>query len=193
MRRNVLAFLGFILMVVFLGCDMMGNGDIKSEERTIEGFYGVKLEGVANINVYPEENYRVIVKTDSNLMDRVLTTVSGNILHISQKSGPFNATELTINVYMPEIKSIILSGTGNIKVFTGNSSDLSISKSGTGNIDAQNFQVQNVTINQSGTGNTKIWATNNLNGTLSGTGNISYKGNPDINVIISGTGNIIQL
>jgi len=192
MRRNVLAFLGFMLMVVFLGCDM-GNGNIISEERTVEGFNGVKLEGVANINVYPGENYRVIVKTDSNLMDRVITTVSSNILHISQKSGPFNATKLTIDVYMPEIKSIILSGTGNLKVFNGNSSELSISKSGTGNIDAQNFQVQNVTINQSGTGNTKIWATNNLNGTLSGTGNISYKGNPDINVIISGTGNIIQL
>jgi len=192
MRRNVLAFLGFMLMVVFLGCDM-GNGNIISEERTVEGFNGVKLEGVANINVYPGKNYRVIVKADSNLMDRVLTTVSGNILHISQKSGPFNATELAIDVYMPEIKSIILSGTGNLKVFNGNSSELSISKSGTGNIDAQDFQVQNVTINQSGTGNTKIWATNNLNGSLSGTGNIYYKGNPEINVNITGVGNIRPL
>ena len=49
MRRNVLAFLGFMLMVVFLGCDM-GNGDIVSEERIVEGFNGVKLEGVANTN-----------------------------------------------------------------------------------------------------------------------------------------------
>jgi hypothetical protein len=192
MRRNVLAFLGFMLMVVFLGCDM-GNGNIISQERTVEGFNGVKLEGVANINVYPGENYRVIVKTDSNLMDRVLTTVSGNILHISQKSGPFNATELTIDVYMPEIKSIILSGTGNLKVFNGNSSELSISKSGTGNIDAQDFQVQDVTINQSGTGNSKIWATNNLNGSLSGTGNILYKGSPTINVNKTGVGNIRPL
>jgi len=192
MRRNVLAFFGFMLMVVFLGCDM-GNGDIISEERTVEGFNGVKLEGVANINVYPGENYRVIVKTDSNLMDRVLTTVSGNILHISQKSGSFNATELTIDVYMPEIKSIILSGTGNLKVFNGNSSGLSISKSGTGNIDAQDFQVQNVTINQSGTGNSKVWAINTLNVTLSGTGNIFYKGNPTVNVNKTGTGNIKPL
>jgi len=192
MKRNVLAFFSFMLMVVFLGCDM-GNGDIISEERTVEGFNGVKLEGVANINVYPGENYRVIVKTDSNLMDRVLTTVSGNILNISQKSGAFNATELTIDVYMPEIKNIILSGTGNIKVFNGNSSELSISKSGTGNIDAQDFQVQNITINHSGTGNSKIWATNTLNGTLSGTGNILYKGNPTISINKTGTGNIKPL
>ena len=192
MRRNVLAFLGLMLMVVFLGCEM-GNGEVISQERNVEGFNGVKLEGVGNVNVYPGENYRVIVKTNSNLMDRVLTTVSGNILHISQKSGIFNATELTIDVYIPEITSIVLSGTGNIKVYNGNSSELSISKSGTGNIDAQDFQVQDVTINQSGTGNTKIWATNNLNGSLSGTGNIYYKGNPEINVNITGVGNIRPL
>jgi len=104
MRRNVLAFFGFMLMVVFLGCEM-GDGDVISQERNVEGFHGVKLEGVGNVNVYPGETYRVTVKTDSNLMDKVLTTVSGNILQITQKSGTFNATELTINVYMPEIKS----------------------------------------------------------------------------------------
>jgi len=192
MKRNVLAFLGFMLMVVFLGCDI-GNGNIISEERTVEGFNGVKLEGVANINIHPGEDYLVIVKTDSNLMDRVSTKVSGNILNISQKSGAFNATELTVDVYMPEIKSINLSGTGNIKVFSGESSELSISKSGTGNIDAQDFEVQNVTISQSGTGNTKIWATNTLNGSLSGTGNIFYKGSPTININKTGTGNIKSL
>jgi len=192
MKRNVLAFLGFMLMVVFLGCDM-GNGDIISEERTVEGFNGVKLEGVANINIHPGENYLVIVKTDSNLMDRVLTTVSDNNLQISQKSGAFNATELTVDVYMPEIKNITLKGTGNIKVLNGESSELSITLSGTGNINAQDFQVQNVTINHSGTGNSKIWATNTLNGSLSGTGNIYYKGSPTVNVNKTGTGNIKPL
>jgi len=192
MRRNVLAFLGFMLMVVFLGCEM-GNGDVISQERTLEGFSGVKLGGVENVNIYPGESYRVVVKTDSNLMDKVLTTVSGNILQISQKSGPFNPTELTVDVYMPELKRIALSGTGNIKVSSGSSPELNISLSGTGNIDAQNFQVQNVTINQSGTGNSKIWAVNTLNVTLSGTGNIFYKGDPEIIKTITGTGNIKPL
>ena len=54
MRRNVSVFLGFMLMVVFLGCDM-GNGDVISQERNVEGFNGVKLEGVGNVNVYLEK------------------------------------------------------------------------------------------------------------------------------------------
>jgi len=192
MRKNVLAFLGLILMMVFLGCEK-GNGNIISQERNVDGFNGIKFEGVGNVNVYPGENYRVIVKTDSNLMDRVLTTVSGNILQITQKSGQFNASELTINVYMPEIKSITLNSAGNIKVFNGNSSELSISLTGAGNIEAQDLQVQNVTVNNSGAGNIKIWAINTLNGTLSGAGNISYKGSPTINVNKTGAGNINPL
>jgi len=192
MRKNVLAFLGLILMMVFLGCEK-GNGNIISQERNVDGFNGIKFEGVGNVNVYPGENYRVIVKTDSNLMDRVLTTVSGNILQITQKSGQFNASELTINVYMPEIKSITLNSAGNIKVYNGNSSELSISLTGAGNIEAQDLQVQNVTVNNSGAGNIKIWAINTLNGTLSGAGNISYKGSPTINVNKTGAGNINPL
>jgi len=192
MRKNVLAFLGLILMMVFLGCEK-GNGNVISQERNVEGFNGIKFEGVGNVNVYPGENYWVIIKTDSNLMDRVLTTVSGNILQITQKSGQFNASEITINVYMPEIKNITLNSAGNIKVFNGNYSELSISLSGAGNIEAQDLQVQNVTVNNSGTGNIKIWAINTLNGTLSGAGNISYKGSPTINVNKTGAGNINPL
>ena len=192
MRKNVLAFFLFILMVIFLGCTI-GNRNVISQERNVEGFNGIKFEGVGNVNIYPGEDYRVTVKTDSNLMDRVLTSVSGNILQISQKSGPFNPTELTINVYMPDLKNITISGTGNIKVFNGSSSELNITLSGTGNIDAQNFQVDDITINHSGTGNLKIWAVKTLNGTLSGTGNILYKGNPTNNVKITGTGNIKPL
>jgi len=181
-----------MLMVVFLGCEM-GNGDVISQERNVKEFNDVKLEGVGNVNIYPGEDFQVIVKTDSNLMDKVLTTVSGNILQISQKSGTFNATELTINVYMPELKSITLSGTGNIKVFDGSSSELNISLSSTGNIDAQNFKVDDITINHSGTGNSKIWAEKTLKGTLSGVGNILYKGNPTNTVNKTGTGNIKPL
>jgi len=192
MRKNVLAFFGFILMVFFLGCTV-GNRDVISQERNVEGFNGIKFEGVGNVNVYPGENYLVIVKTDSNLMDRVLTTVSGNILQITHKSGQFNASELTINVYMPEIKSIALNSAGNIKVFNGNSSELNISLSGAGNIEAQDLQVQNVTVNNSGAGNVKIWAINTLNGTLSGAGNILYKGSPTVNINKTGTGNINSL
>jgi hypothetical protein len=194
MERNkfVLAFLAIMVVVFIAGCDM-GNGNVISQERTVEGFNAVNLDGVGNVNIHFNENYKVTVTTDSNLQERVLTSVSGNALNITQRSGLFNAKELTIDVYLPELKSISLKGAGNFKINAGNASELSISLSGTGNIDAQNFQVQNITITHSGVGNAKVWATNTLNGSLSGVGNILYKGNPTRNVTRTGVGNINPL
>jgi hypothetical protein len=195
MRSNVffLTLWSIVLMLFFTGCDT-GNRNVTSQERAVVEFNGIALVGVGNVNVHPGENYKVIVTTDSNLQDRVLTTIiNGNTLQISQSSGSFNATELTIEVFMPELKSISLNGAGNFKINDGNSSALNFSLSGTGNIDAQNFQVQDVTITHSGVGNARVWATNSLNGTLSGVGNIFYKGDPAINVNRTGIGNISRL
>jgi hypothetical protein len=171
MKSNVLV----LIFLGFTGC-YIDNGNAISQERTVEGFNGIKLDGVGNVNVQTGENYKVVVTTDSNLHDRVLTTVNGNILCITQRSGSFNAKELTIDVYLPKLTSISLNGSGNFTVDSGNTSELTFSLSGTGNIDAQNFQVQDINITHSGVGNAKIWAINSLNGTLSGVGNIRYRG-----------------
>jgi hypothetical protein len=197
MKSNVpvLIFGAIVVFWGFTGCDI-DNGNVISQERTIEGFKGIKLDGVGNVNVHTGKNYKVVVTTDSDLQDRVLITVNGNILGITQRSGSgsFNAKELTIDVYLPELTSVSLNGAGNFTVNSGNASELTFSLSGAGNIDAQNFQVQNIDITHSGAGNAKIWATNSLNATLSGVGNIRYKGNPPIiNVNRTGVGNITQL
>jgi hypothetical protein len=194
MKGNVLVLV-FVVIVIFggfTGCDI-GNGNVIDQDRTVEGFNGIKLDGVGDVKVHTGENYRVVVTTDSNLQDRVLTTVNGNILRITQRSGSFNATRLTIDVYLPELTSISLNGAGNFTVNSGDASELNLSLSGTGNINAQNFEVQNVTITHSGVGNARIWATNTLNGNLSGVGNILYKGNPTINVNRTGVGNFKPL
>ena len=159
----------------------------------MQGFNGITLNGVGNVNVHPGETYKVIVTTDSNLQDWVLTSVNGNNLRISQRPGSFNPTELTIDVYMPELRSISLSGAANFRINNGTASKVDFSLSGAGSIDAQNFQIQNVTIRLSGVGNAKIWATNTLNGTLSGNGSILYKGNPTIKINSTGVGNIKPL
>jgi len=194
MKSNVLVsvFWAIVIFLAFTGCDI-GNGNIISQERAAGGFNSITLDGVGNVNVHPGENNKVVVTTDSNLQDKVLTSVNGNTLRITQRSGSFNANELTIDVYLSELTRISLNGTGNFTVKNGNASELALSISGTGNINAQNFQIQNAVITHSGVGDVKIWATDSLTGTLSGVGNIRYKGNPTINVKRTGVGNITPL
>ena len=194
MRNKVFVLVFGVIMTVafFTGCDV-GNGNVTSQERTVEGFNGITLDGLGNVNVHPGKDYKVVVTTDSNLHDRVLTTVNDNTLCITQRSGSFNAKELKIDVYLPEPTSISLNGSGTVTVNSGSASELTLSLSGIGNINAQNFQVQDVHITLPGAGNARIWVTNSLTGTISGVGNIRYKGNPTINVNRTGAGNITPL
>ena len=191
-KASLLIFGAIMIVGFFTGCDMF-NGSVTSQERPLEGFNGITLSGAGDVNVHPGNNFKVIVTTNDNIQDKVVTSVNDNTLRITERSGLFNASELTIDVYMPELKRISLSGAGNIKIHTGYTSDFEFSLSGAGNIDARNFRVQNATIRHSGVGNARIWATNALNGSHSGVGNILYKGSPAINVKRSGVGNIKPL
>jgi hypothetical protein len=171
-----------------------GNGDVISQERTAEGFTGVVLDGVGNINIYFTDHYRVVVTTDSNIQDIVTIVVKDNALHIDEKNNSgISSTKLTIDIYMPEINIIDLKGVGNIDVGAGGTSDLEINLSGVGNISADHYQAQTGTVMLNGVGDIKIWATNSLTGSLSGVGNILYKGNPTKNIDVSGIGQVKQM
>jgi len=130
MKGIVLTLFGIMFIGFFTGCSIMGNANVISQERKVEGFNSIMLDGVGNVNVHSNENYKVIVITDSNLQDLVLTTVNGNNLRISQRSGSLNPTELTIDVYMPELRNISLSGAGNFQINNGTASELNYSLSG---------------------------------------------------------------
>ena len=173
---------------------IQGNGNIVSQERVASDFHGITLSGVASINVHPCEDYKVEVTTDDNLQDFISVEAKNGILYIASKDNKnLRPTKLIVDVHLPELQSIKLSGVGNVKVSNGNTSNLEISLSGVGNLDAQNYEVENVTIKQSGVGNSTVWATTSLNGSLSGVGSVRYKGNPTENIKVSGVGKVNKL
>ena len=191
MKKNV--FILITSMFVLASCTI-GNGDVIRQERQVRGFNGISVEGVADVNIQPGEDYKVVVITDENLQHRVITETRNNVLNISIKSKKgFRSTRLTVNIHLPELKSLDLSGVGNVTIADGSATDLAIFLSGVGEINAQNYRIENVTIHHSGVGDMKIWATHSLEGTLSGVGNILYKGNPTVNVKVSGVGKVREM
>jgi hypothetical protein len=194
--RGSSVLLALIISVGFAACDMgnnlIGNGNIISQERTAEGFNGIMLNGVGDINVNFAETYKVIVTTDSNIQDIVAVKVDGTYLCIDKihSHNGLKPTKLVIDVYLPEIKKLNLKGVGNISIDNGVGEDLEISLHGVGNVNASNYQIKKGTVDLSGVGNIKIWATKELNGNLTGVGDILYKGNPMRNVRSDGVGKI---
>ena len=168
-----------------------GDGNIISQERAIEGFDSIVLDGVGDVNIHPGEQYKVVIRTDSNLQDNVIIKVNGSKLHIDQKQKRFNSKEMTIDVYMPELKNVTLNGVGDVKVISGSASKLEISLIGTGSIDVKNYHVENAIVVLSGVGDITLWVTQTLKGEHTGVGDILYKGTPTIKDIdFKGVGSV---
>lgn len=201
MGKILITFWAILLFAFLAGCDLnennekiKGNGNVISLERQADEFDSIVLVGVGNVNVYPAENFRVVVVTDANIQDYVIVETRNNNLTLTLKSGySYEATQITFNIYLPELSSVNTEGVGNITISAGNAENLGVYITGVGNVDSQNYEVQNITIDHSGFGNATIWATNSINGKHSGIGNILYKGNPTINVNKTGLGNIKPL
>lgn len=184
-----------IFLICFFACStdtsIIGNGSIISEERTAKEFNSIVLKGAGNVNVYPAEQYKVVVTTDSNIQDIITINVNNNSLYIDEKyHESIKPTKLIINVYLPAIGSFILNGAGNVHIGNGSNETLDLYLNGAGNINADNYQVKTGNVILNGVGNIRIWATENLSGNLSGVGNIIYKGNPTRNITMGGIGKV---
>jgi len=206
--------------LVLIGCihttgqAVLGNGTIVTQSKSAQGFSTVALAIPGNMRIHPGEEYRLVITTDSNIMDMITVEVRGSALTIGvERNANINPTELTIDVYLPALRSLSLVGSGHINVgelsassldisiigagavtlASGSASSLSVIISGSGDISAENFQASDVEVVISGAGVVSTWATNSISGVISGMGVILYRGDPRIDVVIAGAGQVMRL
>jgi hypothetical protein len=186
--KKLSVLLVLIISVVFMACSTLGKGHITSQERSAEGYNGVIHNGIGNVKIHFAENYRVVVTTNSDIQNIVTIEIKNNYLYIylEDPNTSIKPTKLEIDVYMPEIKVLNLTGVGNIDVDNGSGKDLEIILRGVGNITASNYQIKKGTIDSTGVGDIKIWVTEEINGNLAGIGEMFYKGNPKLTINVSG-------
>ena len=169
-KLNFIIFLSILVMGLLIGCGMTfantGNqeelnqnsfsnifgGGINingaSSERAIEGFDGVIFNSAGNVNIHTGEKYKVIVTTEGNYQDEIITTVKDGNLIIEDKSKNVRTPKkLTVDVYMPELKNVSLKGIGDIKVFSKNASETNTSK--LNNSRSNSFKLNNSELNNS--------------------------------------------
>jgi hypothetical protein len=169
-----------------------GNSDVVSRERPVGEFTGLTLDGVAKVNIHFAAAHRVVVTTGANIQDRVTTVVEDNMLNIDL-NGEVKNSRITVDIYLPAIDVINLSGVGSIESDEGSGPDLTIRHTGVGTIDLEEYRAGNVSITGSGVGTIRTWAENSLGGDWSGVGSLYYKGNPRMNINFNGVGRFRQI
>jgi len=188
---------------------------VADEVRNVSGFSGISSAGSYNVFITMGNTESLRIEGDSEQVSQIETVVEEGTLKIRNKQGTggWKNQNGKVNIYVTakSLKSIVLSGSGDIKV-SGEvkSRDVSTILSGSGNIalamDATNYfatisgsggikakgNTENAKINVNGSGDFEGngLRTSVTSAKMSGSGNISIQADKALDAAMSGSGNI---
>lgn len=218
--RKIITFLSFI------GLSFCASQQIvlastpivtKIQERVVKNFNGIVVGGPINVIVDLGNTEKLRFEGDEDAIATLVVEVKGNVLIIRPKtswrswSSLYHNKNITAYVTAKTLKSLTLSGSGNIQVNDLiNQTEFATTLSGSGNISAKiksssltavisgsgnlnitgSAQEADVNISGSGSFGKKDFSTENLDARISGSGTINATVKNHINALISGSGDI---
>lgn len=173
-----------IVAMTFVSCNKGGvfcytaNGTIVTEERNLTAFSAIECDLSAEVTVVQSEDYKVKIETSENILDILKTEVSGSTLLIDLKKGKClkNNYSLKITVYMPELRGLSISGSGDVYVPGKIQSEfLELEISGSGSIRMDSLKTNSIEADISGSGEMYLTGTDTVatqNIEISGSGSV---------------------
>jgi hypothetical protein len=184
MKHHIISVI-ILFSTIFLlsACDddrflIKGSGNNVENTRQPGSFKGISLCISANVEVYKDSVFRVVLTGQQNILNVIETRVSGEELNISLERGTSirKHNPITIKVYMPDITKVNISGSGDVKYIDDfDVKDLTTIVSGSGNITCRGSVSNRITANVSGSGSIRHSGTGTCSSadyTISGSGNI---------------------
>ena len=153
-----------------------GNGVIVTQMRNVSSFSGVESNGDFEVYIYPGEEAGVKVEADENLMDLIITRVSGDELILETRHGNcINPSEdIFITVTVPDLHEIDLNGSGLIWCDSLSTESFKVNLDGSGTIECIHMTIPTLDIE------------------IDGSGRLETKGSFSIvNTVIDGSGEVI--
>lgn len=189
---------------------VQGSGNIAAEDRSINGFHGVDVGGIYQVEITAQKEYSVRVEADDNLLPLIQTEVNDGILKIESERRISPKSKIRIIIGAPNIDNLEVSGVANVTLSDLKNSDLAIDSSGASKIkvagetakltvdvsgatkiDAESLTAGNANIEASGASGVTVNVTGNLRAEASGASRISYTGTPtDVIKSSSGAGKV---
>jgi hypothetical protein len=216
MKKFFLLF-SFLVLTSCFGGDISfdknavkGSGIEKKEKREVASFNAIEIDCYAKANITCQDKQSVEITGDDNIIALLLTEIKDNTLSIKTSKSYNPDKPLQINIAIPNIEKLSLSGAaqtvlsnvkndkltidvsgaGTIKA-QGETQLLDITLSGAGALDTKDLQANKVTANVSGAGSVSLFSKEQLDATVSGVGSINYYGNPKVvNKKVTGVGSI---
>ncbi len=109
----IVCVLALIAAYSFSQAQESGNNNVITQDRQLPAFNSIDAGGSVNVFIQKGEPQSVKIETDENLMDKVTTEVSNNVLTIDSKMIK-NATKLNVYVTTGELIFLHAHGAANV-------------------------------------------------------------------------------
>jgi len=148
------------LSILMLGdrvVNVVLSGDIVVEERDIDDFEKLIFEGVGDIEIIQGDKTSLVLESDKNVLDQIVTQSIDGVLTISYKSPVwrlflFDVAKVTITLTSPAYSGIYIIGSGNVVGSSLKSDNLLLSISGSGSVEIDDLEVGTLTSEIAGSG-----------------------------------------
>ena len=191
---------------------IQGSGAAVTQTRTVASFTGLDLAGSNNVTVIVGAPQSVVVHADSNLIDHVTTGVVAGTLVIGDTGSFTTRAPMSVEVGVPSLTALNLSGAGQISVTginvpqltltvsgsglvyaAGTATRLDVKISGDGQAQLSRLTARDVHAVVAGSGLIQVTATTSLDAAVPGDGEIVYGGNPpQVTTSVTGSGSITR-
>lgn len=167
--------------MLLAACGTTGSGNIVTEQRDVGSFNQIETGGGVGVEltVDPSLPTSVVVSYDDNLLDNVVTDVSGDTLVI-KLTGSINTSgsgRRVVTVVTDRLVSIESSGGSSVSG-TGFTDSYEAKASGGANLELRKLEAASVEVDASGGANVDVYASESATGEASGGANVSIFGNP---------------
>lgn len=192
-----------------------GSGNLTNETKDVNGARQVSLDGLGTIILIQGDKESLTIEAEDNIMPHIQSKLKGDKLSISYDTNtPLPTKDVKFYLTVKDIKSIIISGTGNIETDGFKTKTMSISMSGAGNGDLTGLILEKLIVNISGAGNMILagkcteqsitisgagnydagdLATETTSIHIDGAGEGTVKASKVLNALINGAGNLNYL
>ena len=189
----VVALTGLLLSACDEGLSISGergSGDLVTETRELEPFTSIDAGGAINLDLVVDAAAPQSVKVtyDDNILDNVVTRVSGSTLVI-ELEGSLNLTgnsNRVVTVTINELESLEASGATDVRV-SGTIGSYRLDVSGASSVDARDLVAEDIEVDASGASNADLYATGTVSGSVSGASNLNVYGEPK-SVLVDSSG-----
>lgn len=146
--------------MLFTACDDIwdrnidGNGNRDMENRSLESFSSVEINGDFEVQIEIGTSSKAVIETDENLMQYIITHVSGNKLIVEIRDDvnlrPSRPIEITVTT--PAVDQIELNGSGYVYCYEIETEELSVHLAGSGQIEFSNAVASSAELELDGSG-----------------------------------------